>query len=292
MKISAVLRKHNRVILRVGGGLAFVVGMVFFCAWHFYGYPRLYYLDPKWNSQHSNAEYYRAMGEASLRGGGLSHDAALSAGNFGNKEIASMLISKLKAEDVMGCLGGSGPTHGDVALAMITNHDLGNSGEAWLDWWAVHQDQSQLEWIVDGFREVGVEINIPLTDGSIAPLLVFLSAEKRAENKKGNLWLNAYKLLRDSDFEPVSYLRAHPDLSPEAQEGAQFYSETFFSRHTDCRIGLLEDLKPVEEKYYGPTAWFFSGEGKFRIAMAMYFPMVLGAVLVACSFRKKKIPGV
>lgn len=94
---------------------------------------------------------------------------------------------------------GEGQMHLPDAPFKITNQRLPD-GASWAAWWATNKHKSQIEWIRDGFRQQGVELQQPLSNNNTVDLLKLI-----ATTKQGHLEYNGKRWLRDSGFEPREF---------------------------------------------------------------------------------------
>jgi hypothetical protein len=99
----------------------------------------------------------------------------------------------------------------------MTNQDERDAA-AWLAWWEHNKSKSQEDWIRDGFQKHGVELQTPLTPSNMLALLKMAGCtdpalgdeeESQAPPKESQVphyvRYNAFRWLRDSDFDPYSF---------------------------------------------------------------------------------------
>lgn len=174
---------------------------------------------PAWAPQFSAQGFWEAKQEA-LRAGLWLHDDGWIAGQFGNKEWAERIIRKIsEGRPYRGCENG----HQEGILEDLTNHSVQPENgkisekeeeEAWLAWWRENSSKTQEEWIRDGFAEAGFAISLPPSKEDWPLLLRVLGAcagpnprpSGRPAPLYGNLQYNAYRWLRDSGFDPMTFV--------------------------------------------------------------------------------------
>ncbi len=154
-------RQHRlaRVLLRLAGLILFLFGLSSGYWWFYKFGPVRHTLDPQWVSRHSQQDYWQEVQKRIHRGNWL-HDDGFAVGRFGDKSWAQWIMNHVAPGTSMGCLGGH-PQHSATAMQFITNQDVGEDADAWLDWWEMNQSKSQEEWIADGFAQRGLKIDVP-----------------------------------------------------------------------------------------------------------------------------------
>ncbi len=212
-----------------------------------------------------------------MRKVGWEHDDGYYFGRLGTKDEAVFLIRKLPRgmTDLNGCLGSQGHQHLSYGLALMTNQDLGPTSDAWIDWLAANKDNSQAEWILDGFKRAGVSLDGPSRDHSrwsaegqpkkAQALEVFrrvgihtewhearyggqqdnqkTTASEPADALKEHLIYNAFRLLRDCGFDATT-LRAEDLAGPESAhilQGALQYAKFLSTRDLYGPLGHVFD---------------------------------------------------
>ena len=107
-------------------------------------------------------------------------------------------MARVKPGTGMGCSGV--PCHSSRAMRDITNQDAGETADAWLAWWKQNRSKSQEEWIADGFRQRGFEVDVPPKPEQFPILLGLLGhAETNAPAAiPRQMKYNAFRCLRDS----------------------------------------------------------------------------------------------
>lgn len=188
-------------------------------------------------------------------------------------------------EDISSCFAG----HKSSALRKLTNQDAGDTAEAWLAWWERNKSKTQEDWIREGFRKYGIEIEKPLTRSNVIALLKMTpSLDEEKSKVPSYVQYNAFRWLRDSDFDPATF--TVEDLSsPDGDEVLQGLIR--FSRLSGVYpkyegLGVLRLGKPPEESHLMPEMATL----KFRLMMdALIFgPVCIGALLFWMSFRLRR----
>lgn len=137
--------------------------------------------------------------QKSIQRTGWHHDDFVIVGSYGDKHWAEKIISTLSGKDeILACREG----HRTIALAIITNQELGDNVDKWRDWWSANKDKKQEEWIKDGFeKKVGLVLSDTLQKSDIDALLIIIGDSEIPYSLR---W-NAFRWLRDSGFETDSY---------------------------------------------------------------------------------------
>jgi hypothetical protein len=198
-----------------------------------------------------------------IRRFGWRHDDSGPVGAHGGKEWAAWIMDRVRdGPDPRGCESG----HKTTALKSITNHSPVDDTRrfvpweeerpGWLAWWRQNRHKSQDEWIVDGFRSVGVMIHNPPAKEDWPALLTILG---RGYGKGGepppdgiqkpprHLSFNAFRCLRDSGFDPVAHA-LESEITPEIKAGLLAYQQR--DRSSGTRIGRPDGLFGARDSEY------------------------------------------
>lgn len=191
--------------VRIVGIALIVAGLVAGYFWFYHWGPMRRVLDPAWYLQHSDAAYWEEY-QKCLQRSGYTHDWFGVVGRFGDKQSVQWVMDHIQPdEDIVSCAVG----HKVGGLRFLTNQDAGDSMVAWLAWWEQNKSKSQEDWIREGFRKYDVEIQTPLTPANIIALLKLAAPHEDAEAKPADcpdyLQYNAFRWLRDSDFDPDKF---------------------------------------------------------------------------------------
>jgi hypothetical protein len=192
----------------------------------------------------------------------------------------------------MGCFGRL--SHSATAMEYITNQEVAENADAWLDWWEKNKLKSQEEWIADGFRQHGIEIDLP-TSAEQTPLLLGLLGDLDTYKSTGvpEHWkYNAFRCLRDSDFDPVRYAISNGPLSEEVERGLLEYGRFQRISAADNAVGILHFrvIRNIDEWSESEIPAMLETEVQFIAYSLVFTPLLLGAGLFAWSFRKRKAP--
>jgi hypothetical protein len=133
-------------------------------------------------------------------------------------------MAHVAEDEDMSCFGRL--SHAADAMKYITNQDVGDNADAWHDWWAKNNSKSQIEWLADGFRQRGLDVDVPPSAEQMSALLELLgnSRTDESEGAPEHLKYNAFRCLRESGFEPVQYAISQRSLSEEIERGLLEYA--------------------------------------------------------------------
>lgn len=285
------IKQRWRVTLRV-------ISVLLICAGAFCGYWWLYKLgplrstlNPEWNVSHSQMDYWREI-QRGIHRGMWSHDDGFIVGKYGDKSWAEWIMAHVKPGTSMGCMGG-GPGHSSSSMRYITNQDVGENADAWLDWWAKNKSKSQQDWMEEGFRHRGLEIALPPTIEQV-PLLLGLLANSETNQPRAipsELKYNAFRCLRDSGFDAVAFAVSNRTASAEIERGLLEYSKMERLWPSASKVGILPfgrkddgtkgiDLPMLVTPRFQATA----------NALVFGLPL-LGVAILICSFRNHSVDG-
>lgn len=212
--IGAKLRSHR--VLFSSACLLFLLclGVSFF--WFYLLLPRRRVEDERWREQHTEKEVWNEV-QKSIRRTGWWHNDCFDVGNYGGKEWVAWIMDHIRpGDDITGCRAG----YKESALCYMTNQDVGDTAEAWIGWWEANREKSQEEWVREGFEKGGLVLHSPPMKEEITALLRVIGENrlrKREEQPRG-WWYNAFRWLRDNDFDPCSFRSA--DLPQEDSDSA------------------------------------------------------------------------
>lgn len=286
------LTQHWRGVLRVLSLLLACIGI--FCGyWWFYKFaPARRTLDPDWYNTHSQRDYWREV-QKGIRRGMWQHDDGFTVGKYGDKSWAEWIMAHVTPGTSMGCLGGQ-PCHSATAMRYITNQDAGEEADAWLKWWAENKSKSQLDWIEEGFRECGYDIDVPPVKEQISTFLTILGG---SENEDGisfsdALEYNAFRCLRDSGFEPIAFVISNPKPSSEVERGLLAYASMERRWPPTDRLGILpfEDIHADDERVFLPL--MLTPRFEVMANILVFGPLLLGVPMWIYSYRAKGGPSV
>jgi len=190
-----------------------------------------------------------------------------------------------RGED-MGCFGRL--CHSATAMCYITNQDLGEDAEAWFDWWVKNKSKSQEEWIADGFRHRGIEIDVPPSADQMPALLKLLGNSDT--NESGGIpeyvKYNAFRCLRESDFDPVRYAISNRPFSKDVELGLLEFGRLQRRSATPSGVGVLSLGKTNDECNGDAIPAMLTPKFQFVAYSLVFTPLFLGAGFLLWSFRK------
>lgn len=280
------LKQHWRAVCRGIAALLLLAGL--YCGyWWFYKLaPARRTLSPEWCSSHSQREYWREVQKGIHRGIWL-HDDGFTVGMYGDKSWAEWIMAHVTRGESMDCFGRL--CHSAGAMRYITNQDAGEDADTWLDWWATNKLKSQDEWIADGFRQRGFEIDLPPSPDQTPALLGLLGNSDTNESAgiAEHMKYNAFRRLRDSDFDPVGYAISNRPLSEDVERGLLEYArrQRFWLRAGG--VGILSFGKTNDEWKGDAVATMLTPKFQFAAYSLVFTPLFLGAGFLAWSFRKR-----
>lgn len=274
-------------LVRLFAGFLVLAGL-YAAYWWFYKLgPGRHTADPRWVASHSQREYWREV-QRGIDRGMWFHDDGFTVGMYGDKSWAEWIMSHVKPGTNMGCLGGN-LCHSATAMQYITNQDVGEEADAWIGWWEKNKDRSQEEWIAEGFAQRGFKIDAPPTPEQIPTVLALLGRTETDGSialPKGIAY-NAFRCLRDSDFNPVAFALSNRDASADIERGLAEYAK--YERRFPEAIGL--GILPFGMKDEDGKGDFLPLMLKPHFQIAAYTlvfaPLALGTALMVWSFRRR-----
>ena len=282
---------YRRIILSALGSLLILGGLSVSYWWYFVMAPVRRSLDPEWINSHSPQDYWQEV-QSGIRRGTWNHDDGFTVGYYGDESWARWIMARVKPGDNMGCAYSL--HHSATAMRYITNHDAGEDADGWLGWWRVNQDKTQIDWIADGFRQRGLNVDGLPKPAEIEALLTLLGQPNTSGNKEDFLKYNAFRWLRDSGFEPVEYVLSGSELSDEVKSGLREYANLEGRFPHAGRLGNLAvapgDSSSAED--FSPPA-ILTRRFQTTIGAMTWVPVVLGVVLMCLSLlgaARRKAP--
>lgn len=245
-RIASVIWLTTGVVLL---GIGITVGIL----WNYTLAPSRRLADPAWGALHSEKAVWIETQRA-IRRFRWAHDDAGTVGANGREEWARDILADIEAgQNVFGCWEG----HREMALERITNQGFGDDRVAWLAWWKTNQNRTQHEWVVQGFQSAGVQVKSPLDAATTCVLLAELGNTNRNETKHSGLKFNAYRWLRNHDFEPES---VRPEDLTTADGAARLRGLVVYLRYLDAypdvdRWPLNSARPPIASARYNVGAW-------------------------------------
>lgn len=176
------------------------------------------------------------------------------------------------------------------AMRFITNQDVGEKADAWLDWWETNRAKSQEEWIADGFANRGFKIDVPPKSDQTCVILALMGSPEAEESAAipEHMKYNAFRCLRDSGFEPVQFVLANHAIPTDIEGGLLEYAK--WQRRWPEAIGLgtlpFANKGGTTEHQYPPT--ILKPVVKTAACTIIFVSAALGVVLFLWSFRQSK----
>lgn len=276
-KASASPRQYGRLV-RTLGWMMLLTGTLGAGGYWFLVRPWLQGGAPEY-APHLSAQGFWESKQVHLKWGPWWHEDGNTVGAFGHKEWAERLIQWMAdGKEMDSCSSG----HWEEALPMITNQELAfdDSGKAWQDWWRTYGQLSQEEWIQDGFKKLGFEVQLPHSKDDWPALLAILGrspgptpadsggmGRRQSHTFPYHVRYNAYRWLRDSGFEPVFYVLANQyDISGEELSGAYGFGEM-----AKDMSQLFEAPPPGRLAFAPEPEWGFTGSLRLHPGLSTAF---------------------
>jgi hypothetical protein len=278
------------ILLLLGIGL-FVAGAVSGYSWFYRLAPLRHILAPDWRKSHSPLAIWNEEQKNYLRTN-ASPDLLCSGdtiGYYGDKTWTLWLFENLKkGNDFRFC----GCTR--EVLDYMTNQHIDDGRDAWIAWLQNHKEESQEQWLQQGFAKFGVTVHLPPIAEDSAPLLMLLgNNEKDAEGNVKipfSLKYNAFRWLRDSRFRWEDYIASYSGWrsSERLATGVVCYARleaVFPERDGIGLLGFADAPAQLDERFLPPIVT--------RVAKAVAYAtsfggIILGAALMAIFIRLKK----
>jgi hypothetical protein len=191
------------VVARATAALMILASAVVAWFWFNRIAPFRHAIDPEWLRSHSPEAQWREI-RSGIQRFRWMHDDGRAAGYCGDASFMAWAMKHTRPdEEIADCTAG----HRVIGFSRISNQDVGDDAKAWLAWWEENKAKSQAEWIRDGFRAYGVTVGIPPSDADAIPLLRLLgnTSTNESERLPDFIKYNAFRWLRDSDFNPVAF---------------------------------------------------------------------------------------
>jgi hypothetical protein len=277
MRVKHILHRLTRPF----GILSLILGLGLAFCWFYLLSPLRHMSDMRWRDTHTEKRYWEEV-QKSIARIGWTHDCGPEVGRYGDKEWAAWIIAHiLPGDDIESCSAG----HKDGALRCITNQNVGGAAEAWLRWWQDNRDKTQEQWILQGFRKDGLELHTPLTKEDITALLLIIGKTGRDSEAHPYPYewrYNAFRLLRDSDFEPSSFTL---DALPAKDRDVGFAGLIRFAERAgyepkQASPGVLAIGTPVSDDYACPAF----ASGRFNAVVCAILALLIAGGLLCLHF--------
>jgi len=284
---------HSNKFLRGLGFCLVVVGVVANLCWFFWLKPRVEWADPLWSEQFTRKTFWKET-QQQIRRYDWAHDDFVAVGKYGDKKWAQWIMARAQAGEQIADCGDVG--HKDAALDYITGQQPAdktdwNTTAFWLAWWETNKQKSQTEWVRDGLKAYGVQLEIPPRDKDYEPLLALLgnSSTNESERIPSSVKYNAFRWLRDSGLNSTVFALSKvnaqtPDL---VRQGLMTFYQYEKAWPKEDGIGLLELAPtPLAEVDSG---FSYSHLRKIRVMayIMMIFPALAGGYLLVISARQR-----
>jgi hypothetical protein len=281
------LTPHWRGIFRVCSMLLFCVSLVPGYWWYYKLAPVRRTLDREWRASHSEREYWREVQKGISRGMWF-HDDGFAVGMYGDKAWAEWIMAHVKPGESMGCLGGQ-PCHSATAMRYITNQDAGDDADGWLRWWNENGSKSQEQWLADGFRHRGFDVDVPPKAVQRPMLLALLGSSGTDEPTQipTETKYNAFRCLRDSGFEPVAFALANRTVSAEIERGLLEYAKWQARSPAIDGVGILPFGERNDTREGDLLPQMLEPKSQVTANALVFGPLIIGVTLLMWSFRKK-----
>ncbi|MEQ2005938.1 MAG: hypothetical protein ABMA26_03995 [Limisphaerales bacterium] len=159
---------------------------------------------------------------------GLDHDSSIYIGHYGDERWMEWTIRTLKT-DLPPTTCGEGQFHLADAPLYISNQRVTKDAD-WAAWWMTNKTKSQVEWVRDGFKESGLELQPSLTPSNTVALLRLISVKKTLPERS----YNAKRWLRFSNFKPTEFdMASVPSEEREAVQKGLVEFALWLGEHKD-----------------------------------------------------------
>jgi len=228
-----------------------------------------------------------------------SHYVGDITAHFGDKTWVEPFIASVVSGDGISCAGG----HRDAALAYLTNHRCPEGTDLasyWTEWWTQHQDETQEEWISQGFSQIGISLALPPNPKDWHALLQVVGqkrpalslqdwespdAPKEADLQPDSICYNAFRWLRDSGFDPVAYVLDHSgSLSESERKGLLAYRD--WERWSRGPMPGRLVFAPADDWGWGITKARMPGILTARVQGSAFAVLVAAALLGTWMVKK------
>lgn len=279
---------------RILGCCLIVVGIVSGLGWFGWLKPIIDRADPLWSERFTRKTFWDQV-QQHIRRYGWRHDDFVVVGKYGDKIWAEWIMAKAHAgEDIADC-GDVG--HKDAALNYITSQNPAaktniHTTPFWLGWWETNKQKSQIEWIRDGLKGYGVQLEIPPSNKDYMPLLALLgnSSTNESDRIPGFAKYNAFRWLRDSEFNSIAFalsnINAHtPD---SVRHGVISFHKYEKAWPREDGVGLLEFSPSASDEVDSGFSYGHLRNVRVAAYSMMVFPALAGVCLLAFSARRPK----
>ncbi len=296
-----VMKLGNRYSLRTAGPWYLVVASLG-AAWIWFAYmlPMKRHCNPLWVLSHSRTEVW-GNAQVALKRGVWTHDDGFLIGENGDAHWAEWIMGRVSPGERMDCM--SRWTHADTAMELMTNQAPGEGSDAWLAWWEREGGKSQVDWMVEGFAQAGVEVAVPPSREDWPALLRVMSEmEGAGEEENGGegedkdwsptgvpdrLVYNAFRWLRDSGFDPVRFALDHrEELTPTLERGLSRYQDYSLRFPKSDGIGILAfGMEEDSTGWWRPLPQFLGWKFRSFVYAVIFLPGLIGVGMLVVRWR-------
>jgi hypothetical protein len=220
--------------------------------WYYKLVPMRHLADPKWRAAHSESARW-AEEQKNYTRTGASPDLCFRGdqiGFYGNKQWFLWLDERIRNPQGFRHCGCT-----EYALALMTNRHV----DSWARWTDANRHRSQEEWIKDGFLDYGVTVHLPPAPDDTLALLRLLGrkswnflwagpdGKKTPDSVPSYIHYNAYRWLRDSQFDPIQFATSNTTAAqePDIATGLLNFSQWHAAYPGRDGTGVLTLLKPT-----------------------------------------------
>lgn len=239
--------RNLSVIRNVCGGLLILAGIVAAYWWFYKLAPVRRLGDPRWFAEHSARARWDEEQKKYERLS-VSPDLCFAGdmiGYYGDKRWCLWLVEKMRRGGgfrVCGCT--------ETALMLMANRHE----DSWIDWANGHRDETQEEWIRDGFVKRGITVHLPPEPEDALQLLEVLGRARcrtlsGADRGSGapeafpeHFRYNAFRWLRDSGFDQTTFAISNAPalVSDVARVGLMEYTKWCAAFPKLAGVGILD----------------------------------------------------
>lgn len=166
--------------------------------WHYWLVPFKRSVDYEWQTQRTPKGWWPEV-ERKIKRFGLDHASSIYVGHYGDERWMEWVVKALDPNLPAGNCG-QGQMHLPEAPYYISNQEPPGDSD-WKIWWSTNKNKSQFEWVRDGFKQSGLDLDAGPTTNNILSLLKIIG--------RGQPWYqeyNAKRWLRDIiNLEPVNF---------------------------------------------------------------------------------------
>ncbi len=277
----------SRWLPGIVGVLLVTTGAVSAYFWFYLTAPMRHLADDRWCSRHSRTAIWAETQKHHRRTGGSPDIMAMRdpIGVYGDKEWFAWCMRRMQESEHWGWCGCTT----DHTLPFMANRKC-DSRDEWLEWYKAHADESQEEWIADGFRPYGVGIQLEPEESNAVALLGLIGGEAAngiTSAVPGYVRYNAKRWLRDSDYWPTDVSQI--SLSSPAGPGLLHYAVFLGRTPKNLDLGVLDLGEPISDYHRIETPGPGARAKRWAINISIPSAILAGIVLlVTLPFRRRR----